>query len=663
MNKIFTALLLCGLATTITNAQKKTEVPGIPTTQPYGKIDIADLELKACDFEKDANAMVLFDKGDTYYDDQFNIMMERHKRIKIFNDNGKNEANIRIEYISGNHYEYITGIEAETINLVNGKIEITKLDKKVLYNETIDKSRSAYVFSFPNVKPGSVIEYRYKWTTQSFSNVPDWYFQSKIPTRYSELDTSIPDLLYFREQSHVIDPYLLNKESTESKSVGTGTDVVSYSLLEKKRALANIHSMPDEPYMTSATDNMQSLFFQLTYIKPINGFTRSFSDTWAKVGAILADDEDFGAQLKRKLANEEAIITKAKAMKTNKEKMIYVFKEVQSAMKWDGVDRWYTNDGTVKAWEKKTGNSAEINLILYHLLNKTGVEAYPMVVSTREHGKVNPAYTFLYQFNRAVVYIPVDSTLHYILDATGKYNSYNEIPDNLLNSTGLYIDKENKRFNTVFLDKSTPSQQVILINADINPDGKMAGKAEMTAYSYNRINGIKRYKTDGEQKYIDYLRNNDNAIKIASLKLENMETDTLPLSQSMDFKMDLTGSDGTYIYFIPSVFAPLRTNPFLAENRMSDIDFGYRDNFSLVGNYKIPDGYKADALPKNIILQMPDQSITFRRIVGEQNGSIVVRYLMDHKKSIYFKEDYGQIHEFYKKMHEAINEQVVLKKS
>jgi hypothetical protein len=663
MNKILTTLLVCGLAVTVANAQKKSEVSGNPTTQPYGKIDVADLELKACDFEKDANAMVLFDKGDTYYDFQFNVVRERHRRIKIFNDNGKSEANIRIEYNSGGHYEYITGIEAETFNLVNGKVEITKLDKKVLYSEVIDKSRSAFVFSFPNVKPGSVIEYKYKWNTESISNFPDWFFQSKIPTRYSELDTSIPDMLYFREQSHVKDSYVLSKETAESKSTGSGNDVATYTLEGKRRALANIPSMPDEPYMTSSTDNLQSLFFQLTYIKPLNGFSRSFSDTWAKVGGILADDEDFGSQFKRKLANEDVILTKAKAMKTSKDKMAYIFKEVQSAMKWDGVDRWYTNDGTVKAWEKKTGNSAEVNLILYHLLNKAGVEAYPMVVSTRDHGKVNPGFTYLYQFNRAVVYIPVDSTLHYILDATGKYNSYNETPDNLLNSSGLYIDKENEKFNIVFLNKPTPSQQIIMVSADINADGKMAGTAQMTAYSYNRINDIKKYKTDGEQKYIDYLRNNDNNIKIAGLKFENMEVDSLPLSQNMDFKMDLTGSDGTYIYFTPSVFAPLRTNPFLSESRMSDIDFGYRDNFSMVGNYKIPAGYKTDALPKSVTLQMPDQSITFRRIIGEQDGAIVVRFVIDYKKSIYFKEDYNQIHEFYRKMHEAINEQVVLKKS
>jgi len=144
--------------------------------------------------------------------------------------------------------------------------------------------------------------------------------------------------------------------------------------------------------------------------------------------------------------------------------------------------------------------------------------------------------------------------------------------------------------------------------------------------------------------------------------MENMEVDTLPLIQSVDFKADLTGSDGTYIYFVPGMFVPLRTNPFLSENRMSDIDFGYRDNFSMAGNYKIPDGYKADVLPKNITLQMPDQSITFKRVIGEQDGTLVVRYVIDYKKPNYTKEEYADLYDFYKKLHELINEQIVLKK-
>ncbi len=421
--------------------------------------------------------------------------------------------------------------------------------------------------------------------------------------------------------------------------------------------------MPDEPYMSSFADNLQSLRFQLVSVRPIGGFATTHSDTWAKVGGILEDDDDFGGQLKRKLNNEEIIINKAKLLKTDDDKIAYVFNEVKNAMKWNGIDRWYTNDGTYRAWENKTGNSAEVNLILYHLLKQSGVQAYPMVVSTREHGKVVPYFTSLVQFNRAVVYIPVDSTKNYVLDATGKYNTYNETPAELLNSSGLYIDKSKNVYDIIYLKKSLPVRQLVFINAEIKPGGKLEGTVEISSTGYNKINAIKRYKTDGEKKYTDYLRADDNNLKISSLKFENMDVDTLPLKQSIVFNLDLAGSDENYIYLNPNLFTSLKTNQFLSENRMTDIDFGYLQSYSISGLYKIPAGYKADALPKSVTIVMPDKSLSFKRLVAEQDGAIVVRYSINYNKQKYDKADYPYFHEFVKKMHEMLNEQIILKKS
>jgi hypothetical protein len=159
------------------------------------------------------------------------------------------------------------------------------------------------------------------------------------------------------------------------------------------------------------------------------------------------------------------------------------------------------------------------------------------------------------------------------------------------------------------------------------------------------------------------LRNDDNNLKVASLKLENMEVDSLPLMQRLDFNLDLAGSDETYIYLNPNLFTQLKLNPFLSENRMTDIDFGYSRNYSINGIYKIPAGYKADALPKSISMTMPDKSFGFKRIIVEQDGSIVVRYSVNYNVVEYSKESYADFFAFFKKMHEMLNEQIVLKKS
>jgi len=79
--------------------------------------------------------------------------------------------------------------------------------------------------------------------------------------------------------------------------------------------------------------------------------------------------------------------------------------------------------------------------------------------------------------------------------------------------------------------------------------------------------------------------------------------------------------------------------------------------------YKVPAGYSVEGVPKNISMVTPDNSIIFKRIVGQQDGAIALRYTLIYRKSIFFKEDYADLHAFYKKMYELMNENIVLKKS
>jgi len=571
--RTFFTFLLSGVFSTV-----YAETSPAPVVQPYGKVDQADLEMKACDFEKDANAEVLFEKGNAYFTGYTRSYVlglqatnEVHRRIKIFNDNGKDAANIRLVYASYNNFENIGDIQAETINLVNGKIEITKLDKQQIYKRSINKLESEIAFTFPNVKPGSIIEYKYNLNVNNFTYLPSWDFQDRLPIRYSEYTTAVPDYMDFRPLPHINQPLIKNTRSSENYT--------GYEIETTTRAMAYVPSIPYEPFMSSFRDNVQSINFELMAIKPRGGRTISGTNTWAKIGGELADEDSFGGQFKRKLNNEEVIISKAKTLKTDDEKIACIFSEVKNAMKWNGLNTWYTIDGTAKAWDNRSGNSAEINLILYHLLKECNIEAYPMVVSTREHGKVSLYFTSLAQFNKAVVYIQVDSTKNYVLDASGKNNLYNVVPAELLNSPGFCIDKKKNLFELVNLRNDVPATQLVSVSGSISPDGKLKGTLEINSESYNKIAAIDKYKAIGEKKYIEYLRDNNNDLSISSIKLENMDVDSLPLTQKAEFELGLPGSDGNYIYLNPNLFTPLKSNPFLNEKRSTDIDFEYLRNF------------------------------------------------------------------------------------
>jgi len=615
-------------------------------TQPFGVVDTADLKMTSCDFEKDANAMILFDEAETHY--RFaSIKVDRHKRIKIFNDKGMDAAKVRIEYYGVNKDESISDIKAQTINL-NSKnvIEYTPVDKSLIYIQNVDKETKAIVFTFPNVKPGSVLEFSYKWSTPYAGNFPDWFFQSDLPTRYSELQAEFSKDYTFKFVKKVS-----QKLSIDSSIFMNGKN--DNGGVKNIWAMKNVHSLAEEPYMSSLTDNVQAIMFQVS---------ARYERTWNEITNNMLKDEAFGSQLNGDiyLNDQDAILAKINALKTEDKKIAYIFDLVKKSVTCNDFNSVYTDGGIKKAWNKKSGNAAEINIILYHFLKMAGLHVYPVCVST--HGKIIEDYATTHQLGKIINYVIVGNSNQYILDATNKDNVYNEVPFYLLNSNGLLIPPEGGYPQFFKIENNSPKRNVVFVNAEITTGGKMKGTAQIANSSYNKINAIKKYKDVGEKSYKDYLKGNDNNLKIDSMKLINMETDSLPLIQNLTFNLDLNGSDENYIYFNPNLFTGLNKNPFLSEERYTDIDFKYCNNYLINGLYKVPVGYAVEALPKSLAIIMPDKSIIMKRATGIDDGSIVINYVITFERSYYTKDEYQTIHEFYKKMYEMLNEQIVLKK-
>ncbi len=647
--------------------------------QPFGQVDKEDLEMKKCDFEPDANAEVLFEVGRFYYsEDLKTAIREVHIRIKVFNDNGKDAGNIRLRYYAGNKIENITGLEAETINLAGGALQISKLDKKSISNNVIDENNNQLTFTMPDVKAGSIIEYRYRLNAKHNAEVDPWYFQQGMPVRYSEFDTAIPKMFEFRIQTHFTLPLYKHSASVTggqlrmnnySIVVGVITQTnlnrttIGYNSNNESWAMINVPSLHIDQYTSSLKDNAQRVALNLVSAKSVGEDDYTYqSARGAKTAYELSQGGAFDDQVDRPLPGEDTVTWKAGQLKTNDEKIAFLFKLVKTAMQWDGQDYWRAESGVSKAWANKTGNSTDINLILSHFLKSAGISAYPMLVSTRDHGKADPYYPSLTQFNRGVVYIPIDTARYYVLDATGKYNLYNKIPAELLNSYGRYIEKDGTTYQSVYLKNDQPERQVILVNAEIKPGGKAEGTAQINSSGHDKITAIGLYKKNGADKYMALLRGGDDDLKITSLKMENMDVDSLPLTQNVVFSLDLTGSDENHIYLRPSQFTPLTQNPFLRDNRLTDIDFEYLKNYSINSVYKIPAGYKVDALPKNVSMVMPDKSISFKRIVAGQDDTIQVHYILDYQKVLFGVDEYPGVYDFYKKMFGMMDEQIVLKK-
>ena len=192
------AILFLILCTLLAQAQDK-----LPF---FGKIDMADLEMKDCDFDSGAEAEVLVDYGNVQFAYIDNVgwqsETEYRMRIKILKERVLSSSEIKISYYAKNRIEDVSGINGASYNLDDaGNIVTTKLEKKSVFDKIINSQYSEISFALPAVKVGSVFEYKYKIIRKSFGYIPAWKFQQKIPVKYSEYNIVIPEYFTFTIQS------------------------------------------------------------------------------------------------------------------------------------------------------------------------------------------------------------------------------------------------------------------------------------------------------------------------------------------------------------------------------------------------------------------------------------------------------------------------------
>jgi hypothetical protein len=648
--KVHPILLVLLLSFNFSFSQKSFTVPD------FGKVDKSELLLKECEFDKAAEAVVLFDVAEVYcsffptsYSAPVASELTRHVRIKILKDKGLNNANIRIPYYSFGRTEKIKNISAQTYNLdAAGNIVITKLEKKLVYEKKINKRYSEEVFTFPEVKAGSVIEYEYTLKSEGFGGLKYWYFQKSIPVTYSSYTINFPQDFIVSATPKCYLPY--NRTATQKSD----RDIQTYTMV-------NVPALPDEPFITTKDDYLQHLEPRIV---AVNTPTRRIPVTrsWPEMIRGLMEDEDFGLQLKKEIPRTADLDDALKNLRDPYQKMATIYYYVRSKMEWNGYNSIWALDGVKSAWKDKKGTAGEINLILVNLLKDADLKAHAILVSTKDNGRVNPGVAEVSQFDKVMAYVALNEK-EYILDATDKFTPPDLIPLDVMYSEGLLIEKP-LTFEwgwTVIWDKDRVFKNYVNVLGEISEDGKLTGQSTITSMGYERVMRSRRLK-EGREKYIeDNLRSVNPGAKIDSFTVENESQDSLPLLQSFNYSMPLASS-GSYKYFTLNMFTGFERNVFVSDNRQSDVFFGANQYYNINASFLIPENYVFDELPKNIKMIMPDTSISVIRRISTHENQLLAHIVVEFKKPVFSPEEYPDFMEFYKKLFDLLNEQIVIKK-
>jgi len=644
MKKI-TLFFVCAIASISLMAQKKQAIAG--PVQP------ADLQLTACPFESDAAAMKIFDIEESGFEMSpygSRLKTERKVRIKIFNEKGYKQATIKIPYLSKKGFAKIKELNGAIYNInPDGKITVQKLEKKDFFKEKAADNVGIVNFTFPNLKPGSIIEYSYTTIENNLVYLKPWIIQDEIPVVYSSriITTPVESKIFERVfGADIIEQYF---------------ELLKYDRFRRTIFFKeNIPSFKPEPFMSSIKDHLVKVSFLLFPFGA--GFYTSNKDKpnklWDAAASILLRSKFYEEQVKKIIPGTEQLIDSAKAIKDIDERINYLYSEVRKRIP-TSTEQTANAENLTDAWNDKTGNSAEINYILLNLFDKANIKSMPILVSTRENGKIDKSFPSMGQINGIDV-LALDSAKFYVLDASLKYQSYQNPPLNILNREVFIISEDSMQWATI-VDHRPLLKQSILVIADLNEDGKMEGTASIQYFDYAKESKIDTTEDKEKETENDFYDKKPVGLKILSATQSDIGRDGDPLLETIEFTYEPNQSGGFY-FINPQILTEKNKNPFTAEKRNTDIDFGCNQLFVLTMTIRFPESFTVEHLPKNVIVRTPDSSFFYKITYFSSVKEVTISQLFEIKRAVYNKEEYQGIKDFFKQMYGLMAEEVILKK-
>lgn len=636
-----------------------------------GKVTVAELKEKANPKDTTAPAAILFKKGKTFFtftkDKGFSANHVYEFKIKIYKKEGLNWADQKVRFYIG--YENLSEDRLEfsnavTYNLENEAIVKTKLGNQGAFTKKVNKFWDEKIITLPNVKVGSIIEYKYILKSDNIVKLPDFDFQYDIPVNYFEYKTDIPEYYIYK-------PILVGGHKVETDSKLTNgsqsfeddynkTKSISYKQISAFYKGNDIPALAKEPYIDNIDNYKGSIQHELERVRYPDQPVKDYTITWEGVANTIFKDKSFGKELNER----DFLLEDVKKLLTNvesqKERLNIIFKFVQNKMNWNEENDYYTQKGVKKAYADQTGNVAEINFILISMLKLAGIEANPVLVSTTQNGI--PVYPTRTGFNYVVAAAQIEDK-QILLDATHKFTSPGILPLNVLNWKGRLI-KDDGTSAEIDLVPSTMSKEYSSLMVKIDNLGKIEGKIRIQRTDYDAYLFRVENANKNQENYLEKLEEQFGDSKISNYTIDNKKTNIQEpvletFSLNADNRVEIIGGK---MFINPLLFFTRSKNPFTQEIRQMPVYFGYptQEKFNL--NIEIPEGYEIESLPTPVKISSENKEIVYMLNTSGEGNKIRIISTKEIDNSIFAADQYNGLKDLFQKMIASQNEKIVLKK-
>ncbi len=629
----------------------------------YGDIPMEDLQMKSFPADTNASALILCDYGQAYLNDEVDLVFDRIIRIKIFNDKGYDWGTRSIG-INPNE-EDMDEIEGKTYYLdKDGDKEDKELDDDDIFKEKVTDNYTKYKFTMPGLTPGCIIEIHYKIISHSLGYIRNWEFQHSEPVRWSEYRIKSPIGLNFSAVIRGYEPFAVN----ETKEVNQYfEDKAAYffgsgfvKCTQYRWVVKDAPALRDEPYTTTIHDYTNKVEIQLSSIN-VPGYSKQFLQDWDSFNKEMLDANDFYKEINVTGNVEDRAKEITSGISNPVEKMNAIYNWVAKSIVCTDKDRVFADKDVDEVLDSKKGSDAEITFLLLSLLKSQGIESNPVILSTRDNGKIQDLYPILRQFNYVLARVKIGSEYYY-LDATDPLRPIDLIPARVLNVKGLVVKKGSPDWVNFKTRRQKTSSYTTKVN--LNEDGSVECKTEAQYEGYAAL--IVRNDFSGKEEKEaakDLLKTEKYGFTIDSVNVQNKDSVNKPLNLTVwTSSPDYAQSSGDMIYINPFVVNRMRENPFKSAVRKFPVDYGYKSSLTSIVNIKIPAGYKIKESIKDHRYTVGRNYLVYEQEAKVDSGNVQISSRMNVRSIQIDPQYYSKLKELYGLIINAQSEELVLEK-
>lgn len=660
----------------------------------FGKLSKEEVDMRQYQPDPAAPAVVLFDKGyvdHRYYENKGWVQeFERHIRIKIFKKEAYELADVAIFYF--NKWQKISELKAACYNVENGKTVEIELDKANVFNEKLTKSRMLQKFSIPGVREGSIIEYKFKISDENVVGLPDWFFQrSSVPTVWSEYEAEVPTFIEYKKMSQGWLPFALAEEEDLSRTLNFNvTDreegrvarttveniKVEYPVKRMRYIQEKVPALKPESFVAAPRDYLAQINFDIravynTSLVPsgnsyqlVNGTYKERNNTWPNLGKEMLEDVYDELLKSGKYTSDEA--EKCVAGKsTPAEKAAAIYEYIGKNYGVKDLNYIWASQTMEALTKDRKGTPTDLNILFVNMLRRAGLDAWPVLLSTRSHGRVHPFRVSPDGFDRVIAAVGTGDKDPVLMDVSAFPNPPGLLDEEDLNNEGLLL-KSTEDVGWVPLQNKTNVRSAMMGDFKLLPEGGLVGTVILSENGYGAVAKRAKIKQkDASSMITDELKEWASEGKMTDLKIENGEN-WQDHNLKLGFKFETAAylnAAGNKLYLTPDLGLCLRENPFKDPERKFNIDLGTPHEENYVFTFNIPVGYKVEEQPKSFKMSFGENALTFDYLVSSTSEQIKINLKNKVKKTYIEAEEYEQLRQFFTELVAKMGEQIVLTKT